>query len=170
MRIITNFKDYYDHVAFRYGGGDPKIVYVRPFHLNHKKCSEINLDDCKKYKSVKNLCDLFNRYYDWRNCIQTDFRGIVIGDIFFAQIKEEKSETYRLLKEEDLKNSDNNYKHWWWNKQYKINDFINFTDPSLIDLCKELEFPVFSFNAYRYGIIINSDYPKLGESGIASYI
>ena len=29
MRIISRFKDYYDHVAHVYGGGDPKIVYAR---------------------------------------------------------------------------------------------------------------------------------------------
>lgn len=29
MKIKSSFKDYYDFVATRYGGGDPKIVYVR---------------------------------------------------------------------------------------------------------------------------------------------
>ena len=29
MRIISKFKDYYDHIAHQYGGGDPKIVYER---------------------------------------------------------------------------------------------------------------------------------------------
>ena len=32
MKIKSTFKDYYDHVAHIYGGGDPKCVYVRmPF-------------------------------------------------------------------------------------------------------------------------------------------
>jgi hypothetical protein len=29
MKIISRFKDYYDYVAKIYGGGDPKIVYLR---------------------------------------------------------------------------------------------------------------------------------------------
>ena len=29
MKIISKFKDYYDHVAYMYGGGDPKIIYDR---------------------------------------------------------------------------------------------------------------------------------------------
>lgn len=29
IRIKSKFKDYYDHVAYRYGGGDPKVVYNR---------------------------------------------------------------------------------------------------------------------------------------------
>lgn len=29
MKIISRFKDYYDHVAHQFGGGDPKVVYYR---------------------------------------------------------------------------------------------------------------------------------------------
>jgi hypothetical protein len=29
MRIKSNYKDYYDHVAHIHGGGDPKLVYAR---------------------------------------------------------------------------------------------------------------------------------------------
>ena len=29
MKIISKFKDYYDSVAWTYGGGDPKIRYER---------------------------------------------------------------------------------------------------------------------------------------------
>lgn len=30
MRIISPFRDYYDRIANQYGGGDPKVTYVRP--------------------------------------------------------------------------------------------------------------------------------------------
>ncbi len=29
MKIQSQFKDYYDHVAYVYGGGDPKTLYIR---------------------------------------------------------------------------------------------------------------------------------------------
>lgn len=29
MKIQSNFKDYYDYIAWQYGGGDPKFVYLR---------------------------------------------------------------------------------------------------------------------------------------------
>lgn len=39
MKIISPFKDYYDRVALQYGGGDPKVVYIRnkiaPDHVDH---------------------------------------------------------------------------------------------------------------------------------------
>ena len=29
MKIISPFKDYYDRIAGKYGGGDPRLVYKR---------------------------------------------------------------------------------------------------------------------------------------------
>ena len=29
MKIISKFKDYYDFIGRKYGGGDPKVVYKR---------------------------------------------------------------------------------------------------------------------------------------------
>lgn len=29
MKIISNFKDYYDYIMSKFGGGDPKILYIR---------------------------------------------------------------------------------------------------------------------------------------------
>ncbi len=31
MKIISGWKDYYDHVAHMYGGGDPKVIYNRDY-------------------------------------------------------------------------------------------------------------------------------------------
>jgi len=38
MKIISPFKDYYDWIAGKYGGGDPRMVYTR----NCIKGREIN--------------------------------------------------------------------------------------------------------------------------------
>lgn len=37
MKIISGFKDYYDYVAFMYGGGDPNLVYLRTKVANSKE-------------------------------------------------------------------------------------------------------------------------------------
>lgn len=31
MKIISKWRDYYDHVAHMYGGGDPKVIYERDY-------------------------------------------------------------------------------------------------------------------------------------------
>ena len=33
MRILSPFRDYYDRIAHQYGGGDPKVTWVRPVDL-----------------------------------------------------------------------------------------------------------------------------------------
>lgn len=50
MKIISGWKDYYDHVAHQYGGGDPKVVYHRDYVLpdvvsggmSHESSKEVN--------------------------------------------------------------------------------------------------------------------------------
>lgn len=51
MKIISGWKDYYDHVAHQYGGGDPKVIYhrdyvfpdnVSPGGWSHEEVKEVN--------------------------------------------------------------------------------------------------------------------------------
>lgn len=56
MKIKSPFKDYYDHVAHMYGGGDPKFVYVR-----------IPIDESKRTVKLNHvLASPFNGTYDDR--------------------------------------------------------------------------------------------------------
>jgi hypothetical protein len=168
MIIKTNYKDYYDHIAHIYGGGDPKIVYVRPHRLKNLPSmssfyNNINRWD-EKYdcESIQHLYDLHRRWNGWKNEI-TGIKGIVIGDIFFAQIKREKENKYRLVTEEDMG------KKQFWHK-LELKDYINKHDPSLVTVCRTLDLPVFSFNVTYGGLEVDEYIPKLGEIGIASYI
>jgi hypothetical protein len=172
MKIITNFKDYYDHISFIHGGGDPKIVYVRPFHHN-VGTPTYNEDQIKKNKSIKRLFDLSERYWSWLNDSETTIKGILVGDKLFTQIKKAKEDKFRLLKESDLLNEYKSGRRYWWTwkpEKLDYNNFINFTDSKLIELCKDVGLPVFSFTVFRYRIDIDPDCPNLGLSGIASYI
>ena len=169
MIIKTNFKDYYDHVAHIYGGGDPKIVYVRPHRLKvipeMKYLETVDkkyMRNCFKCKAIQDIVDLHNRWNSWKN-ERTGVRGIVIGDIFFAQIKMEKEEEYRLVNEKDMADR----KHW---HKSELNNYINRYDQSLITICRMVNLPVFSFDVKYNGFEVNEYTPKLGEIGIASYI
>jgi len=185
MRIITNFKDYYDHIAFKYGGGDPKIIYLRPFHL---KVDSEAIQDCDKFKILKNLTIIYERHYNWSKTYNTEIRGIVVGDKLFTQIKEvihppyshllieEKYSDWRLITEKDLRNKEkDSYSRRWIkrfgrNNDLKLSEFINFTDPELIKICKIVGTPVFYVNVFKHSIKIDTDCPNLGNDGIASYI
>jgi hypothetical protein len=40
MKIISGWKDYYDHVAHQFGGGDPKVIYHRDYVVEDKILSD----------------------------------------------------------------------------------------------------------------------------------
>jgi len=186
MKIKTNFKDYYDHVAFKYGGGDPKIIYLRPFHL--KVDSEILKDDYNKFKCIDQLVSLYNRHYTWWETYNTEIRGIVVGDVLFTQIREavrdkyfqvipqERYSDWRLITEKDLLNKKRDMsisKRLWKryrSEDFNLSDFINFTDPDLVKVCKIVGTPVFYINIDHRNVHVDTDCPNLGNAGIASYI
>lgn len=184
MKIITNFKDYYDHIAFKYGGGDPKIVYLRPFHL---KIDSEALNDYNEFEFLTKLGSLYLRHYDWSKTYNTDIRVIVVGDIVFTQIREVihppysnqyedvKYLNWRMITEKDLLNKDKDYSRWWLRRfgrseDLKLSDFINFTDPKLVKVCKMVGTPVFYINVFKRGVKVDIECPNLGNDGIASYI
>lgn len=55
MVIQSSFKDYYDFVAHRYGGGDPKVVYVRGRIKNEfvemERCNLPNLSQLNRFST-----------------------------------------------------------------------------------------------------------------------
>jgi len=169
MIIKTNYKDYYDHIAHIYGGGDPKIVYVRPHRLKVIPKMD-NLDktngrwsrDIFKCKAIQDLVDLHDGWNSWKNEL-TYVRGIVMGDILFAQIKREKENEYRFVNQKDM--ADRKF----WHK-LELRNYINIHDTSLIPICRKVGLPVFSFDVKYSGLYVNEYTPKLGEIGIASYI
>jgi len=181
MRIITNYKDYYDHVAFMYGGGDPKIVYVRPHR--HKDIQIIGWDrrgrdrwvliGDSKIKSgfLSDLKRIWNRHnvtertkHGWVDR-SADVMGIVIGNIGFAKIKTEGEGDYRFINEDDLKNTGR-----YFSKTLKIEEVINYKDDSLVAVCKATGMPVFSFNVSDNYFHIHELMPNLGKLGIPSFI
>src|SRR5574343_592719 len=153
MIIKTNYKDYYDYVAHIYGGGDPKIIYVRPHRLKDipsmDNLGEVTSRWVKKYEceSVQNLIDLHRRWNTWKEEL-TDVKGIVIGDIFFAQIKREKENDYSFVTDKDLGSRQ------FWHK-LELKDYINKHDPSLVAVCRMLNLPVFSFNITYGGLYVD---------------
>ena len=176
MKIKSNYKDYYDHVAFKYGGGDPKIVYVRPHRLvdiPELKDIEMTMGKYrKKYKShsLRNLTTLANM---WENSLQNaQVRGIIVGDKLFTQIKHTKESDYRLVREKDLKDPVSNRHYFRWDDPLKLSDYINFYDPDLINICKSVNLPVFAIdvNGYQRTFTINKLLPNLGKVGVAGYI
>lgn len=184
MKIITNYKDYYDHVAFMYGGGDPKIVYVRPHRLKEVPYIKCNSKDEFLVNGVKYKCNflhnvgrLHNHRSEWTKTrngwewVSDGVMGIVIGDIGFTKIKTPNDVDYRFVKDEDLKDSGVTklYGRFSWDKM-KVEELIYFKDPTLVNVCREIGTSVFSFSVSRVGFNVDELMPNLGKLGIPSFI
>jgi len=64
IRIQSNFKDYYDYIAWQYGGGDPKFVYLRHRSVDTKKIMN-GEGEFPRSIEVPNLPFKSRRWYDW---------------------------------------------------------------------------------------------------------
>ena len=191
MKILSNYRDYYDHCAHQYGGGDPKIVYLRPhkhpgkdIHIkfsyrwtDRKYIATLNGKNIN-HKCISSIQNLYNRInkneYYWRNGkivyvgeIRPDIKGVVIGDKFFAFIKTTYDKDYRFVVEKDLENDEAKP----WDNKIDINKLINHQDETLVELCRYVNLPVFSFTVNKEDTIkIDVDMPNLGKLGIPKYI
>lgn len=70
MKIISKFKDYYDFIAAHWGGGDPKIIYVRKDLVSPKSFNSGDIliyDDIDQYVKTS-LCPMvaFSNSNRWR--------------------------------------------------------------------------------------------------------
>lgn len=178
MRIISNYRDYYDYIAHKYGGGDPKIIYVRPYKLKYvPDMGGIKFERTKraefygekyKSKSLRNIKELYKRYYN--NDLDIDIRGIIVGDIFFTQIRKKPNGNFRLLQEKDLRNKETS-KYRFLYKKLELINLVNSKDEDLLDVCKKVGLPVFMFNVLKnYDFEIDENMPNLGNIGVASFI
>lgn len=69
MKIISKYRDYYDVVAYAYGGGDPKVRYERDIFKS--TCVELSEHEAPHFK----------RYYSARNII---FSHLIVCDKWFT--------------------------------------------------------------------------------------
>jgi len=174
MKIISNFRDYYDYVPHLYGGGDPKIVFVRP-----KK--NINLIDFVNLTSFEGV--VFAKINSLRHRLsnrQDPYRSqlIVIGDKIFYYTKYEPvskpklwENWYSLITQEIIDKVF--FSRYSWNgatDKPRLTSVINRQDEHLLALCKHVGRPVFSLFPDIYGWKVGEISPNLGEMGVASFI
>ena len=179
MKIITNYKDYYDHQANMYGGGDPKIVYIRP-HKNHNLPDDLNVNmfKCEALQDITILTKAMRSTFDWakptEEKIKWDIKVVIVCNKVFTYIKIDDDIDFRIITENDYsKIFTRNY--WiWGNDNPTLESFINRIDDKLLDVCKYVGYPVFSLSIgtdkNRDILLIDDETPRLDKLGIASYI
>lgn len=186
MRIKSNFKDYYDFIAFKYGGGDPKITYCRSARIsqeldfsfidnNERRMVEFCNEECvKKYYNDLKLPSCHIKFLI--------FCGKVYPIISFATKKENPLldgsfstvfENYKVVKKDDPV----------LNELYKYRNFMDYIDGKnkkipnyygkkcCFDFAIKNKLPVFVIEfKYRSGYSVDEYIPNLGELGFGGIL
>lgn len=164
MRILSNFKDYYDYVANIYS--DPKIIYDRP--LKNKTYIDFKYND-------KTLPHIMKKIFILNNNIEKEkydnLNVLIIGNRLFTILN--KKNTSKVLSEEYLIKFTSLKYRYYYDKEYKnINNFVNFTDDKLINICRKTKMPVMLFGIDNRDKIFYLERfcPILNNYGISKYI
>ncbi len=170
MRIISSFKDYYDFVAHKYGGGDPKVVYVR----NRLKENQVNV----KEPNVPHDDNGFGIIYNIgnRQLTQSWAHLIVAGKMYLLTRPNEfynQSEQNYAYKVKSPEEAEEIIKlgRPGWKRTSKFNRY-GIELPFLVDYCRQVGTPVFivESNGFKRTLHIKEHIPNLGKMGMASLI
>jgi len=170
VKIISNFKDYYDYIPHLSGGGDPKIVFVRP-RVNHDLPDRVDLSSFggEIFRKICQLNDFLGQDYS--------SQLVVVGDrIFYFTMydpllkPELKERDYLIITKTIIDKAGSRYGRY--KSKFYLPDLINHQDSDLIALCKHIGHPVFSLFSSGRGSEweVGEVAPNLGNLGIASYI
>lgn len=157
MIIKSKFKDYYDHVAFAYGGGDPKVVYDRkPIELD-KYCS---LPPLPKLPHIS-LPNTTHSTFGWV-CVVGKLYLIVFADPLDKGILFSREKHSHLV-------DGQSYNNRFYFSRIGISSIDEYTtgfeNKEALKICREIKTPVFLYSQNTH---IMESIPKLGEMGFAS--
>lgn len=176
MKIKSNFKDYYDHVAHVYGGGDPKFVYARLpiekerciLELSHNQTTELQMNR------------LYN--HDFRDQCNYQYKYIVIaGRRYLTARKWETNElmpiNFKLWTEKNFPEEYEQARNGrsFWSRRINYDSEIGGEFPILTEIAHMIGAPVYSVNLVNYHIgrhqvTIDSNIPVLANYEIPTII
>ena len=171
MKIQSRFRDYYDYVAHQYGGGDPKITYVR------EPLTELNDSGFRPSITVNHKLDLHvPDKRGWNNRFAGyNFKVLVIMDRAFLTIEDcacpSLDKVYNFSFEHKIYDFETNPlklqdKRFLWSDG-NINYPRGQASKEVLELTKKVGAPVYMIEAIgRENVYIQSEIPQLGKLGI----
>lgn len=148
MKIISKFKDYYDHFS-NIHGTDDKIVYLRQDGKAKETCVKVDKSNIKVVIGQQNKLINSNTYY---------FQYLVVcGKLYlltsaYPQTFPNLPYTFKLITNDEFKHVRSRVFSKSWINQLKEEDLIGYQDDFLIELSKIVGLPVFT-----YKVIFNYD-------------
>ena len=190
MRIISRFKDYYDYIAHQYGGGDPKVVYVRDEDITPISRPTVKLQTevspprmiCPPVywngPPVKILTNVYPPPIPYSRTLELPTKMIIIAGKVFSLVGERQSyetiphkflgKIYKYPIEWNLLVEMPTPKQHWFNKKS-----VGYGEhhPEIEDLCVKLKAPVFEVSKVTWckdgwkNYYLEHKVPKLSDYG-----
>ena len=163
MVIQSQFKDYYDYVAHRYGGGDPRIVYQRKRIENTK----VEMRKC----ILPDLLQVTSWYTTDKNPLEFAFLIVIATPYLLvraASYQWKGLEGYRIV---DPRTLNAQRPHYYW--QPTQWEFLGQPSTNLLELSRLVDAPVFvvtdiNWRSPKDGVTVQVDElcPVLKEIGM----
>lgn len=189
MKIKSSFKDYYDFIAWQYGGGDPDLVYVRD---RLKDLKQIPGGDGQYETSIEikapELADdlgFIKHTFLGKGVLAIehdfDFMWISICGAAYLMVSPKYAVDWKVLNEKDhstvwshLKHNNRSVFSWMRNEKMKPfpGAYLGNKSSKLDEISKTLKAPVFSFDTISSSgiIVVDSRIPILGNFGFDKLI
>lgn len=166
MKILSGFKDYYDHVAHLYGGGDPKCLYVRTRLADREIIGGVSYAGHLDMRQ-KDIVNLPNIKYDINS--KSYFKWLVVCGKYYLLVADNHkvyNPTWEVFTKEKfpevyLKLTG------LWSGHRKVLDAIGTFSVPLLELSRKVNAPVFTFDEdFRSDdLVIDGEVPILGNIG-----
>jgi len=177
MKIISSYKDYYDHIAHLYGGGDPKITYAR--HRlgvveQHSTDTFIRGLDIEQAGLPDSGFDELYRSFKYKTkwlAINGKLYLLLadVGDPYHP-----KPDVWTVL------NETRHPQAWamlhasrgWWHRDREPVNYLGREMPAVLELSRKLDAPVFTFTSSNRRSMghVDGNVPILAPLGIPALI
>ena len=178
MKIQSQFKDYYDHVAHMYGGGDPKILYlrnrlgkmerfstdtyVRGLDIEQKGLPSTHDDEImRKWRYDSKWLAINGKLYLILNKVAGMYEA-PIPENWTVLDEHRHPEIWAYL----------HTSRSWWRRDGQEEKYIGREMPEVLELSRKVGAPVFTFNAsyHRSTAKVDGNVPILSTLGIPALI
>lgn len=179
MIIKSQFKDYYDHQAHIWGGGDPSITYAR-----HRLVPQQMLNGyltagflTMKVFNVPSFPDVVYRRQSGFNPFGGyGFKWLAVIGKLYLLVQRTPEEAFKIINRTDhatlLEKIETT--KFYWRKQKTIDDYLGIELDSILELTKKLNAPVFTLHdmliSKHNHYVIDGEIPILGDVGFAALV
>ena len=187
MKIKSPYKDYYDYIAHQYGGGDPRMVYVRSKITALDGVTEDDLEYKPKQNGSYYYLHTPECGYVFKWCVVCGIQYLIAApsesdyhDRYGSSLNlPEKITEYTVIKDghpaiEALEKKEKEKKRrYFFFRNKRVLDRHEKSHPDLDNLSRLLKSPVFTINIgahNKLGIMIDDNIPNLKSLGFDKLI